>query len=82
MGYRVQRFKLRCQQSFKRATTSNQDVGANNAIQRCKIRSWTSVARGRSEVTEQLLLCNGATQVPRAAPAERQNAKEGLPRNH
>ena len=26
-------FKLRCHRSFKRGTTSNQDVGANNAIQ-------------------------------------------------
>ena len=80
--YRVLRFELRCHQSFERGTTSNQDVGGNNAIQRWKIWSRTSVARGRSEVTEQILLCNGATQVPRTAPAERRNAKEALPWNH
>ena len=40
------------------------------------------VARGRSEVTEQLLLCNGTTQVPRTVPAERRNAKDARPGNH
>ena len=82
MGYRVLRSKLRCHGSFKRETTRNEDVGAINTIQRWKIRSWTSLARGGSEVTEQLLLCNGATQVPKTAPAERRNAKKGLPGNH
>ena len=82
MGYQVLRFKLRCHRSFKKGTTSNQDIGANRKIQRRKIWSRTSVARGRREVTEQLLLCNGATQVSRTAPAERRNAKEALPRNH
>ena len=33
LGYRVLRFQLR-HRSFKRGTTNNQDVGANNAIQR------------------------------------------------
>ena len=42
----------------------------------------TSVARGRSEVTKQLLLCNGATQVLRTTPTERRGAKEALPKNH
>ena len=34
VGYRVLRFKLRCHRTFKGRATSNQDVGANNAIQR------------------------------------------------
>ena len=34
------------------------------------------MARGRSEVTEHLLLSNGATQVSRTAPAERRNTKK------
>ena len=38
--------------------------------------SWTSVARGRSEINKQLLLCNGSTQVPRTTPEERRNAKK------
>ena len=82
MGYRVLRFKLRGYWSFRRWATSNQDVGANNAIKRWKIRSRTFVARGRSEITRQLLLCNGAIQVSRTTHAERWNAKEALPRNH
>ena len=82
MGYRVLRFKLRCLRSFKRGAASNQDVGSNNASQRWKISSRTSVARWRGEIAKQLLLCNGATQVARTAPAERRNAEEALPRKH
>ena len=33
------------------------------------------MARGRSEVTKQLLLCNGVTQVLRTTPTERRGAK-------
>ena len=47
-----------------------------------KIWSRTFVVRGRSEVANHFLLCNGATQVPRTVPAESRNAKEALPRNH
>ena len=68
--------------SFKRGITSNQDVGAINTIQWWKIRSWTCVVKGRNRVTEQLLLCNGETQVPRTARAEKWNAKESLSENH
>ena len=69
-------------QVIQRLTTSNQDVGTNGPIQRWKIRSWTSVARGRSKVAEQLLLCNEAAQVPRTTPTEKGDATKALSGNH
>ena len=36
----------------------------------------------RTKLVAKQLLCNGATQVSRTAPAERRNAKEALYRNH
>ena len=81
LGYRVLRFKLRCHRTFERRTTSNQDVRTNDPTQWWKIWSRTSVPRGRGEVTNQLPLCNGATQVLRTTPTERRGAKEALPKN-
>ena len=82
MGYRVLCLKLWYQRTFKRGATSNQNVGANNSIQRSKIWSWSSVARVLSEVAKQLLLCIGGTQVTGTEPVERRNLKEALPWNH
>ena len=45
-------------------------------------RYEVGLSRGRSEVTTELLLCNGATQVLRTTPTERRGAKEAIPRNH
>ena len=54
----------------------------DSTIQQRKIRSWTSAAGGRNEVAEQLLLCNGAAQVPRTMPTERRDDTKALSGNH
>ena len=76
VGYRVLRPKLQFHSTFKGSATSNEDVAANNAIQLWKIWSRISVARGRSEVAKELLLCIGATQVSWMAPPERQTLRK------